>query len=108
MNESCKTLSEKKPNIKNHSLYDSTDKEELPGGSVVKNPPSTAGDSGLICGSGRSPGGGNNNSLQNSSLGNPMDGGVCQATDNGVMKESDMTLATNQKFDIKHPKYANP
>ena len=80
------TLSEKKPNIKNHILYDSTDMKNFPGGSVVKDPPSTAGDSGLICGSGRSPGGGNNNSLQNSSLVNPMDRGVCQATDNGVTK----------------------
>ena len=38
-----------------------------------------------------SPGGGNDNSLQNSSLGNHMDRGVWQATVNGVTKESDMT-----------------
>ena len=39
------------------------------GGSVVKNPPANAGDSGdtgSIPGSGRSPGGGNGNSLQSS------------------------------------------
>ena len=46
----------------------------FPGGSVVKNPP--AGDEGLIPGSGRSPGGGNSNSLQYSGLGNPMDRGA--------------------------------
>ena len=33
----------------------------FPGGSVVKNPPANAGDSGLIPGFGRSPGEGNGN-----------------------------------------------
>ena len=44
----------------------------FPGGSVVKNPPSSAGDSGdagSIPGLGRSPGGGNDNPLQCSCLG---------------------------------------
>ena len=36
----------------------------FPGGSVVKNPPANAGDSGLIPGLGRSPGEGNGNPLQ--------------------------------------------
>ena len=57
------TLSEKKPNIKSHILYNFTDMKNFPGGSVVKNPPATVGDSGLIHGSERSPGGGNDNSL---------------------------------------------
>ena len=35
----------------------------LPGGSVVKNPPASTGDPGLIPGLGRSPGGGNGNPL---------------------------------------------
>ena len=35
----------------------------VPGGSVVKNPPTNAGDMGLIPGSGRSPGGENGNPL---------------------------------------------
>ena len=55
----------------------------LPGGSVVKNPPANAGDtgdSGLIPGSGRSPGEGNGNTLQYSCLGNPMDRGAWKAT----------------------------
>ena len=41
--------------------------------------------------SGRSPGEGNGNSLQYSSLGNPMDREVWWATVHGVTKESDMT-----------------
>ena len=43
----------------------------FPGGSAVKNPPTNAGDSGSIPGSGRSPGEGNGNPLQDSSLGIP-------------------------------------
>ena len=48
----------------------------FPGGSVVKNLPSNAGDAGSIPGSGRSPGEGNSNLLQYSWLGNPMDRGA--------------------------------
>ena len=43
----------------------------FPGGSAVKNPPANAGDSGLIPGTGRSPGEGNGNPLQYSCLDNP-------------------------------------
>ena len=43
------------------------------GGSVVKNPPTNAGEMPSIPGSGRSPGEENGNLLQYSSLGNPMD-----------------------------------
>ena len=60
------------------------------GGSVLKNLIVNAGDVGLIPGMGRSPGEGNGNPLQYSSLGNPMDRGAWQATDHGVTKESDM------------------
>ena len=52
----------------------------LPGGSVVKkkkNPLASAGDMGLIPGSGRSPGEGNGNPLQYSCLENPMDREAC-------------------------------
>ena len=45
----------------------------VPGGSVVKNPPANAGDVGLIPGSGKFSGEGNDNPLQYSYLGNPMD-----------------------------------
>ena len=63
----------------------------FPGGSVVKNLPVSAGDGGLIPGSGRSPGEGNGNPLQYSCLGNPVIRRVWWATVHGVMKESDMT-----------------
>ena len=60
----------------------------FPGGSVVKNPhPNTrdAGDTGLISGLERSPGGGNGNPPQYSCLENPMNRGACWATVNRVM-----------------------
>ena len=43
-------------------------------------------DTGLIPGSGRSPGEENSYSLQYSCLGNPMDGGAWQATVHGIKK----------------------
>ena len=61
------------------------------GGSVVKNPPASAGDMGLASGSGRPPGEGNGNPLQYSCLGNPMDRGAWCAIVHGVAKESDVT-----------------
>ena len=50
--------------------------EGFSGGSVVKNPPANARDTGSIPGSGRSPGEGNGDPLQYSCLGNPMDRGT--------------------------------
>ena len=49
-------------------------------GSMVKNPPADAADTGLIPGSGRSPGEGYGNPLQYSFLENSMDRGVWWAT----------------------------
>ena len=49
---------------------------DFPDGSVVKNPSANAGDSGLIPGLERSPGGGNGSPLQGSCLGNPIDRGA--------------------------------
>ena len=60
------------------------------GVTVVKNLPAKAGDKrdmGSIPRSGRSPGTGSDNSLQNSCLGNPMDRGAWQATVHGVAKD---------------------
>ena len=57
------------------------------GGSVVKNPPANAGDSGSVSGSRRSPGEGNGNPPQNSCLGNLTDRGAWWATVYGVAKE---------------------
>ena len=56
---------------------------------VVKNPPANAEDlrdTGLIPGSGKSPGGGHGSSLQYSCLDNPMNRGAWQATVHGVAK----------------------
>ena len=58
----------------------------FPGGSVVKNLPASAGDTGSIPGSGRSPGEGNGNSLQYLCLENPMNRGAYQATVHGVTR----------------------
>ena len=52
----------------------------FPGGSVVENPPASAGDAGLIPGLGRSPGKGNDNPLKYSCLENSMDRGDWWAT----------------------------
>ena len=56
------------------------------GGAVVKNLPANTGESGLIPGLGRSPGGGNGNPPQYSCLENAMDRGAWQATVHGVAK----------------------
>ena len=67
------------------------------GGSMVKkktnkqNLLANAGDAGSIPGLGRPPREGNGNSLQYSSLGNPMDREVWWAIVHGVAKESDVT-----------------
>ena len=60
-------------------------------GSVVKNPLGNAGDEGWIPGLERSPGRGNDNPLQYSCLGNPMDRDAWWATFRGVA-ESDTTV----------------
>ena len=58
----------------------------FPSGSVVKNLPANAGDVSSIPGWGRSPGEGNDNPLQYSCHGNPMDRGTWWATVHGVAK----------------------
>ena len=63
----------------------------LPGGSVVKNSPANAGDTGWIPGSGRSPEEGNGSPFQDSLLGNPMDREAWRAAVHGVTKELNMT-----------------
>ena len=66
----------------------------FPGGTLVKNPPACAGDTGdvgSIPGSGRSPGEGNGYPFHYFCLRNPMDKSAWWATVHGVAKESDMT-----------------
>ena len=58
----------------------------FPGGSVVKNLPTNAGDWGSIPGSERSPGEGNGNPIQYSCLENSMDRGAWWAIVHGVTK----------------------
>ena len=56
---------------------------------VVKKPPANTediGDTGLIPGSGRSPGGGHGSPLQYSCVENPMDRGAWRATVHGIAK----------------------
>ena len=68
--------------------------KRLPGGSVERNLSANAGDAGdtgLISGSGRSPGGGNGNPLRYSCLGNSMDREAWWAPGHEVTKESDTT-----------------
>ena len=61
----------------------------FPGGSVVKNLPANAGDSGSIPSLERSPGGGDGHPLQYSCLEKPMDRGAWRTTVHGV-SESDV------------------
>ena len=66
----------------------------FPGGSVAKNLPASArdtGDAGLMPGSGRSPGRWNGNPLQYSCLGNPMDKRSLAGYSLWCQKESDTT-----------------
>ena len=69
---------------------------DFPGGSDGKASAYNAGDLGSIAGSGRSPGEGNGNPLQQSCLENPLDGGAWDTTVHGVAKSrtrlSDFTL----------------
>ena len=58
---------------------------------MVKNPTANAGGIGSIPGSGRSPGGGNGNSLHYSCLGSPMNREAWRTTVHEVAKESDIT-----------------
>ena len=64
----------------------STEVLGFPGGSDHKESACSAGDAGLIPGSGRSPGEGNGNPLQYSCLENPIDRGAWQATVHGFTK----------------------
>ena len=57
-----------------------------PGAGMAKNLPASAGDTGSIPGSGRSPEEGNDNPLQYFCVENPTDRGHCRAAVHGVAK----------------------
>ena len=59
--------------------------------SVVKNPPTNAGDTGSTPGSGRFPGEGNGNPLPHSCLGNPTDRVAWWAIVHGVTKSQTLS-----------------
>ena len=88
-------------NVKESKTSSWQDSEAFPGGSEVKVSACSAGDLGLIPGSGRSPGEGNGNSLQYSCLENPMDRGAWWAIVHGVAKNqtqlSDFTSLLQDK-----------
>ena len=66
-------------------------------GSVVKNLPASAGDLGSVPGLGRSPGEGNDNPLQYSCLGNPMDRGTTVGHSPWGRKRVGQTLVTKEQ-----------
>ena len=69
--------------------------EDFPGGALVKNLPAKAGDTrhaGSIPVSGKSPGGGNGNTLQYSCTENSMGRGAWWATAHGGYTESDCVI----------------
>ena len=72
----------------------------VPGGSVVKNPPANAGDLGSILMLGRSPGERNGNPFQYSCLGNPWteEPGGLQSTG---LQRAGHNLATDQQQQVK-------
>ena len=69
----------------------------FPGGVLVKNPPASAGGSGLIPGCRWSPGIGTGKPLQYSCLGNPMDCSPCDSL--AGHEESDMTERVISPFE---------
>ena len=76
-------------NLVHMSFCTCTDIHDFPAGAAVKNPPANAQearDTGLIPGSGRSPGEGNGNPLQYSCLEKPMDRGAWWATVHGSQR----------------------
>ena len=83
----------------------------FPGGSVVKNYPANAGDTGSVSESERSPGEENGNPLQYSCLGNPMDRGAWQASVYGVTKSqtrlSNRTITANNWKQLWGKKYCS-
>ena len=91
---SCSVMSD---SVRPHGLQHARLRDkDFPGGSAVKNLPANAGDEDPIPVSGRSPGKGNGNPLQDSCLGNSLDRGAWWATVHGVANKSDTTQRLNK------------
>ena len=71
---------------------------------VVKNPPASSTNMGLIPGLGRSPGGGNGNPLQYFCVENPIDGGAKWATVKRVAKSQTQLSTQNKDINILRKK----
>ena len=77
----------------------------FPSGKLVKNMPANAGDPGSISGSGRSPGGGPGNPLQDSYLENPMVRAAWRAKVHGAVKSQarlrtyEVIISSNSSFE---------
>ena len=74
-----------------------------PDGSAVKNPPANAGDTGLIPGLGRSPGGGNDNPFQYSCLENSMGRRAWHVTDHGIICMHNLATKHTHHLHDKRP-----
>ena len=74
----------------------------FPSPSMVKNPSANAGEASLISGLGRPPGEGNDNPLQCSCLGNPMDRGAWQAIVHRVSKSQTGEQLNNNSTSSRH------
>ena len=70
----------------------------FPGGSVIKNLPANAGDTGSVLGLGRTPGEGNGNPLQYFCLGNSTDSGTQLTMVYRVARELDMAYQLNNSL----------
>ena len=90
MRQVCEKLLSKKENGEKRKVEQKVGtkgrNKDCPGGAVVKNPPANTGNMGLIPGLGRSPGGGNGNSLKYSCLGNLMDRAAWCSTVQGIAR----------------------
>ena len=87
-----------------HSCLHKIHTPDLPGSTVIKNPPASAGDArdmGSIPGSERSPGEGEGSPRQYSCLENPMDRGALAGYSLWSRKESDPTEVTERQHNSR-------
>ena len=91
LSSTCLKLTFSRSLHKWNSINNGSSYTGLPRWLIGKESACNAGDAGSVPGSGRSPGEGNDNPLQYSCPGNPMDRGAWRATVHGVTQDSDVT-----------------